>query len=139
MQTGPVVPVELDKAIAYYGRIIALRPDGLAAHANRRIAIVKYLPALEDERAAQTARLKRAGKDAAAAADAKERIAKAEATKAELEALASRTRSSRRRGRRRTSPGAGELARSVADHVAWAADRQPRRPATAVARPPPRP
>ncbi len=87
VQVGPVVPAELDKAIGWYGRAIALRPDARAAHGNRRIAIVKYLGALEDERAAQTARLKRAGKDAAAAADAKDRIAKAEAKKVELEAL----------------------------------------------------
>lgn len=87
VQLGPVVPAELDAAIAYYGRVIALRPDNRAAHANRRIAIVKYLPALDDERAAQTARLQRAGKDAAAAADAKERLAKAAARKEELQKL----------------------------------------------------
>jgi tetratricopeptide (TPR) repeat protein len=91
VQVGPVVPAELDKAIAYYGRVIALKPDARPAHANRRIAIVKYLSALEDERAAQTARLRRAGKDAAAAADARERIAKADAKKAELEALLAET------------------------------------------------
>ncbi len=87
VQLGPVVPAELDAAIVYYGRVIALRPDSRAAHANRRIAIVKYLHALEDERAAQTARLGRAGKDVAAREDAKERIAKAEARKAELQNL----------------------------------------------------
>ncbi len=87
VQLGPVVPAELDEAIAYYGRVIALRPDARAAHANRRIAIVKYLSALDDERGAQTARLARAGRDAAAAADAKERIAKAAAKRAELEKL----------------------------------------------------
>jgi tetratricopeptide (TPR) repeat protein len=87
VQLGPVVPAELDKAIAYYGRVIALRPDARAALGNRRIAIVKYLAALEDERAAQAARLKRAGRDAAAAADATDRIAKAEAKKTELEKL----------------------------------------------------
>jgi tetratricopeptide (TPR) repeat protein len=87
VQVGPVVPAELDAAIAYYGRIIAVRPESRSAHANRRIAIVKYLAALDDERAAQTARLSRAGKDAAAAADAKERIAKAEARRAELQKL----------------------------------------------------
>ncbi len=87
VQVGPVVPAELDKAIGYYGRVIALRPESRAAHANRRIAIVKYLTALDDERGAQTARLARAGRDAAAAADAKERIAKAEAKRAELEKL----------------------------------------------------
>ncbi len=87
VQVGPVVPAELDKAITYYGRAIALRPDSRAAHANRRIAIVKYLSALDDERAAQTARLRRAGKDGAAAADARERIAKAEAKKEELQKL----------------------------------------------------
>jgi tetratricopeptide (TPR) repeat protein len=87
MQSGPVVPAELDQAIGYYGRVIALRPDGTAAHANRRIVLVKYLAALEDERAAQTARLKRAGRDAAAAADARERIARADAKRAELEKL----------------------------------------------------
>ncbi len=87
VQKGPVVPAELDKAIGYYGRVIAIHPEQRAALANRRIAIVKYLGALEDERAAQAVRLKRAGKDAAAAADAKDRVAKAESKKAELEAL----------------------------------------------------
>lgn len=87
MQVGPIVPAELDKAIAYYGRIVALQPEARAAHANRRIAVVKYLRALDDERAAQTARLSRAGKDAAAAADAKDRIAKSEAKRTELEKL----------------------------------------------------
>ncbi len=87
VQRGPVVLAELDRAIDWYGRVIALRPDNRAAHANRRIAIMKSLPALDDERAAQAARLSRAGKDAAAAADARERIAKAEARKAELEKL----------------------------------------------------
>jgi len=87
VQAAPAVPAELDKAIGYYGRVIAIHPEQRAALGNRRIAIVKYLGALEDDRAAQTARLKRAGKDAAAAADAKDRIAKAEAKKAELDAL----------------------------------------------------
>lgn len=87
VQVGPVVPAELDAAIACYGRVIAIRPDNRAAHANRRIAIAKYLPALDEERAAQAARLRRAGKDAAAAADAKDRIAKAEARTAELQKL----------------------------------------------------
>lgn len=87
MQKGFVVPAELDQAIAYYGRVIALRPENRAAHANRRIAIVKYFAALDDERAAQTARLRRAGKDEAAAADAKGRIASAEAKKKELETV----------------------------------------------------
>lgn len=87
VQVGPVVPAELDKAIGWYGRVIAIRPDARAAHANRRIAIVKYLRALDDERAAQAARLSRAGKDAAAAADASDRIAKAGAKKAELQQL----------------------------------------------------
>ncbi len=87
VQTGPVVPAELDAAIGWYGRVIALRPDSRAAHGNRRIAVVKYLAALDDERAAQTARLKRAGKDPAAAEDAKRRIALAEAKQAELQKL----------------------------------------------------
>lgn len=86
-QQGPVVPAELEKAIEWYGRVIALRPEDRSALANRRIAIVKYLGAIEDERSAQAARLKRAGKDAAAAADASARVARAEAKKAELDAL----------------------------------------------------
>lgn len=86
-QLAPVVPEELDKAIGYYGRVIALRPESKGAHGNRRIAILKYLAALEDERAAQTARLRRAGRDAAAAADARERIARAEARSAALRPL----------------------------------------------------
>jgi tetratricopeptide (TPR) repeat protein len=87
VQLGPVVPAKLDEAIGYYGRVIALRPDSRAAHANRRIVAVKYLAAVDDDLAAQTARLKRAGKDAAAAADATERIARADAKKAELQKL----------------------------------------------------
>lgn len=87
MQQGHVVPAELDRAIAWYGRLVALRPDHRAAHANRRIAIVKYRAALDDDEAAQRARLSRARKDPAEAAEATERIEKAVAKRAELEAL----------------------------------------------------
>jgi tetratricopeptide (TPR) repeat protein len=86
-QDAPAVPEELEKAIGYYGRIIALRPDSLPAHANRRIVVLKYLAALDDERAAQAARLARAGRDAAAAQEAKDRIARAEARAAALQPL----------------------------------------------------
>jgi tetratricopeptide (TPR) repeat protein len=87
VQAGPIVPAELDAAIGWYGRVIALRPESRAAHGNRRVALVKYLAALDDERAAQTARLARARKDPAAAEDATRRIAQAEAKEAELRPL----------------------------------------------------
>jgi tetratricopeptide (TPR) repeat protein len=109
MQKGPVARDELDRAIAWYGRLIALRPDHRAAHANRRIAIVKYLASLEDDQAAQTARLSRAGKDAAAAADARERIAKDEAKRAELQALLAE--SNARLAPARNAAAAGAVAR----------------------------
>ena len=80
----PAVPEELDKAIRYYDRLIELRPEGKAAHANRRIAVVKYLGHLAEERHREEARLSRSRRDASAAAKAREHIARIDARSAEL-------------------------------------------------------
>jgi tetratricopeptide (TPR) repeat protein len=81
LDMATAVPAELDKALGLYDRLIALRPEGGAAYANRRIVCVKYLGWLADERSREEARLRRGGKDAA---DARERIARMEAKSAEL-------------------------------------------------------
>jgi tetratricopeptide (TPR) repeat protein len=40
---APAVPEHLDAALAYYDRIIALRPDSLVPWAHERIVLTKYL------------------------------------------------------------------------------------------------
>lgn len=83
-EMATAVPEELDKAIGYYGRLIQLRPDGAAAHLNRRIVLMKYLGHLAEERLRAEAALRRSGRDANAAAEARERIARIDAKSAEL-------------------------------------------------------
>lgn len=87
MDLAPAMPGELDKAIGYYARLVALRPDSKPAHANRRIAVVKYLGWVSDEKWKQQSALKRAGRDPAAAAAARERLAQLDAKSAELKKL----------------------------------------------------
>lgn len=79
------VPEELEKAIRYYTRLVELRPDGNAAHANRRIVLLKYLGHLAEEERREQARLR--GRDASAAAQARERIARIDAKSAELQRM----------------------------------------------------
>jgi tetratricopeptide (TPR) repeat protein len=81
------VPEELDKAIGYYGQLLALRSDNKGAHANRRIAATKYIGWLADEKYRQQKALQKAGKDATAAAAARERLAQIDAKTAELKRL----------------------------------------------------
>lgn len=81
LDIATAVPAELEKALGYYDRLIAIRPDAGAPYANRRIVCVKYLAHLADERKREEARVRRGGKDAA---DARERIARIEAKSAEL-------------------------------------------------------
>lgn len=87
LELAPAVPAELDKAIGFYGQIIALRPDSKSAHANRRIAVQKYVGYLSDERWKQQNALKKAGRDPAAAAAARDRLAQIDAKAAELKKL----------------------------------------------------
>ncbi len=87
IELAPANPAELDKAIGYYGQLVALRPDSKPAHANRRIAVTKYLGWISDEKWKQQSALKRAGRDAAAAAAARERIAQLDAKAVELKKL----------------------------------------------------
>ncbi len=75
------VPAELDKALGFYDRLVALRPDAGAPYANRRIVCVKYLGYLGEQKSKEEARLRKGGKDAA---DAKERLARIEAKSADL-------------------------------------------------------
>lgn len=84
LDAATAVPAELEKAIGYYGKLIALRPEGKAAHANRRIAVVKYLGYLAEERHGEELRLRKAGRDATAAAQARERLARLDAKLTEL-------------------------------------------------------
>jgi tetratricopeptide (TPR) repeat protein len=81
LDIATAVPAELEEALGYYDRLIALRPDGGAAYANRRIVCVKYIGWLADERSREETRLRRGGKDAA---EAREHLARIEAKSAEL-------------------------------------------------------
>ncbi len=87
LQDQTANPAELDKAIGYYDRLIQLRPEGKAAHANRRIAVLKYLGWLDDERHREQARLSHARRDATAAADARDHLARIDTKTAELKRL----------------------------------------------------
>jgi tetratricopeptide (TPR) repeat protein len=84
LDIATAVPAELDKALGYYDRLIAIRPDSGAPYANRRIVCVKYLGHLAEERTREGARLRRGGTDAA---DARERIARIDAKSAELKRI----------------------------------------------------
>lgn len=81
------VPEELEKAIRWYGRLIELRPDGNAAHANRRIAVLKYLGHLDEEKRREELRLRTRGRDPTVAADVRERVGRMDAKAAELRRL----------------------------------------------------
>lgn len=81
LDIATAIPAELEKALGYYDRLIALRPDAGAAYANRRIVCVKYLGHLSDEKSREEARLRKGGKDAA---EARERLARIEAKSADL-------------------------------------------------------
>lgn len=87
IELAPANPAELDKAIGFYGQLIALRPDSKPAHANRRIAVTKYLGWISDEKWKQQNAVKRAGRDAAAAAAAREKLAQLDVKAAELKKL----------------------------------------------------
>lgn len=84
LEQAAAVPEELDAAIRYYGRLVELRPDGSAARANLRIVLVKYLNHLAGERHREQLQLARLGRDAAAAAEGRERVARIDARSAEL-------------------------------------------------------
>ncbi len=83
---APAVPEELDSAIRYYTRLIELRPTGAAAHANRRLVLVKYLNYLGEEKRREELQPRR-GRDAGAVAEARERVARIDAKSAELRRL----------------------------------------------------
>jgi hypothetical protein len=85
---GTVVPAELDKAIGWYAKLIALRPEANAPYLNRRVVLVRYLSYLADERRLEAKRLRKGG---AEAADAAERIARLDAKAAELQRLLDET------------------------------------------------
>lgn len=84
---APAVPEELDSAIGYYNRLIELRPEGKAAHANRRLVLVKYLNHLAEERHREETALAKRKRDAAAAEEARARISRIDAKSAELRQL----------------------------------------------------
>lgn len=83
---APAVPEELERAIGYYDRLIELQPAGNAAHANRRLVVLKYLAHLADEKRRDEQQLRRE-RDAAAAAQARERLARIAAKTSELRRL----------------------------------------------------
>jgi len=84
VELAPAVPEELDHDIRYYTRLIELRPDGTAAHVNRRIVLVKYLGYLAEEKHREQVQQARRGRDPGAAAEARERMARIDAKSAEL-------------------------------------------------------
>jgi len=100
LQAAPAVPAELEKAIGYYNRLIALRPEGTAAHANRRIALFKYLGHLAEERQREEKELRKSGRDATAAAATRERVARIEAKSAELQRMLDESNEKLARGRK---------------------------------------
>lgn len=82
---GVAAPEQLDKAIGYYDRLIELRPNGTAAHVNRRIVVTKYLTYLAEQKRAEQRVLR--ARDPQAVADARERIARIDAKAAKLQRL----------------------------------------------------
>ncbi|HEY6099729.1 MAG TPA: hypothetical protein VIW03_09885 [Anaeromyxobacter sp.] len=84
LDVATAVPEELEKALGYYGQLVALRPDAMAAHANRRIVLVKYLGHLAEERRREAARLRRGGRDAPGT---REVVARVDAKYAELKRM----------------------------------------------------
>ncbi len=90
LQDQTAVPEELDKALGYYGRLIELRPDGTAAHANRRIVLVKYLGHLAEEKLREDSR-GRSGRGARAPPEARERIARIDAKSSALQRMLDET------------------------------------------------
>lgn len=85
-QWEKAVPEQLEKAVGYYDRLIELRPDGAAAHTNRRIALTKWVAHLDQERGLEQ-KIARRTRDPQAAADARARIAAIDAKRAELQKL----------------------------------------------------
>lgn len=103
-QLAVAVPEQLEKAIGYYDRLIEMRPDGPAAHANRRIAVTKYLNHLVEQRQLEQRVMARSGRDPQAVADARERIARIDAKMAELQRLLAESNEKLAKGRK----GAGK-------------------------------
>lgn len=86
-QLAPAVPEELEKAIGYYNRLIEIRPQGTAAHVNRRIAVTKYLNHVYEQKRMEQLVLRRSRRDPQAVADVKKRIARLDEKAAELQKL----------------------------------------------------
>lgn len=86
IDASPAVPEELDSAIRYYNKLIELRPEGKAAHANRRLVLVKYVNHLAEEKRREETALRR-GRATGAAAEGRERVARIDAKLAELRRL----------------------------------------------------
>ncbi len=80
------VPEHLEKAIGHYNRLIELRPDGAAAHTNRRIVLVKYLTQIGEQRQLEQRVMKRT-RDPQAIADGRARLAALDAKAKELQKL----------------------------------------------------
>jgi tetratricopeptide (TPR) repeat protein len=72
-------PIWLEKAIAYYEKVIALNPNNLFAYVNKRIAITKYLVFEEQERALAEKLIQLERKDPIKVAGAKTRLTEATA------------------------------------------------------------
>jgi len=104
-QYAPAVPEQLDKALGYYNRLIEMRPDGSAAHANRRIVAAKYLNHLGDERRLEARVMTRNRRDPQAVADARERIARIDAKVAVMQKMLEESNAKLARGRK---PAAGK-------------------------------
>lgn len=88
---APAVPAELDASLRHYARLIELRPESGAAHAKRRVVLVKYLNHLGEER-----RREARSRDP----DAAGRLARIDARFAELKRLLDESDARLVRGRR---------------------------------------
>jgi tetratricopeptide (TPR) repeat protein len=65
------VPEHLDKAMGYYDKVIAIKPDSLTAYVNKRIILVKYATHEQRQKEAKEQEAKDSAGDKAAVEAAK--------------------------------------------------------------------
>ena len=81
---NPAVPALLDKALQYYDKVIALKPDIANTYINKRIAVAKYMEYEDNQKAVADQSAKAEKKDKARAEDLR---AKAQQIQAHIDDL----------------------------------------------------